>query len=299
MVMDINQKIMGKNGLACVKMAKSLIKVPIGARMPTVSELANSNCIPVGTTHNALRTLIEYDAIKVIPRGHMGSFLVEKNVKKLLSIIGVQYIFGAMPVTENKYFKGLASGITSQMTNEYGVPINLAYMRGSKTRIEMLINGRYDFVIVSKMAANEYIKKYGGIGIVLNFGIFSYTQNFSLKFHDESVNEIKDGMRIGVDPCSIDQTKLSKDLCRKKKVEYIEILSSRMDDELKLGNIDAALIYDDNIIYDDIPVDGSCAVLIVDSEKMEVAEIIRDLIDKKEIIEIQKQVVEGKIKPRY
>ena len=32
---------------------------------------------------------------------------------------------------------------------------------------------------------------------------------------------------------------------------------------------------------------------------MEVAEIIRDLIDKKEIIEIQKQVVEGKIKPRY
>ena len=106
-------------------------------------------------------------------------------------------------------------------------------------------------------------------------------------------------MRIGIDPCSIDQIKLSKDLCRKKKVEYIEILSSRMDDELELGNIDAALIYDDNIIYDDIPVDGSCAVLIVDSEKMEVAEIIRDLIDKKEIIEIQKQVVEGKIKPRY
>lgn len=297
--MDINQKIMGKNGLACVKMAKSLIKVPIGARMPTVSELANSNCIPVGTTHNALRTLIEYDAIKVIPRGHMGSFLVEKNVKKLLSIIGVQYIFGAMPVTENKYFKGLASGTTSQMTNEYGVPINLAYMRGSKTRIEMLINGRYDFVIVSKMAANEYIKKNGGIDIVLNFGIFSYTQNYSLKFHNASINEIKDGMRIGIDPCSIDQTKLSKDLCRKKKVEYIEILSSRMDDELKLGNIDAALIYDDSIIYDDIPVDGSCAVLIVDSEKMEVAEIIRDLMDKKEIIEIQKQVVEGKIKPRY
>ena len=172
-------------------------------------------------------------------------------------------------------------------------------MRGSKTRIEMLINGRYDFVIVSKMAANEYIKKNGGIDIVLNFGIFSYTQNYSLKFHNASINEIKDGMRIGIDPCSIDQTKLSKDLCRKKKVEYIEILSSRMDDELELGNIDAALIYDDNIIYDDIPVDGSCAVLIVDSEKMEVAEIIRDLIDKKEIIEIQKQVVEGKIKPRY
>lgn len=127
--MDINQKIMGKNGLACVKMAKSLIKVPIGARMPTVSELANSNCIPVGTTHNALRTLIEYGAIEIIPRGHMGSFLVGKDAKKLLSIIGVQYIFGAMPVTENKYFKGLASGITSQINNEYNIPINLAYMR--------------------------------------------------------------------------------------------------------------------------------------------------------------------------
>ena len=297
--MNVNQELMSKNGLACVKLAKSLIRIPIGGRLPTVSEFSIENDTPIGTTHNALKTLIKNGAIEIVSRGHMGSFLVEKNVKKLLSIIGVQYIFGAMPVTENKYFKGLASGITSQMTNEYGVPINLAYMRGSKTRIEMLINGRYDFVIVSKMAANEYIKKYGGIGIVLNFGIFSYTQNYSLKFHNASINEIKDGMRIGIDPCSIDQIKLSKDLCRKKKVEYIEILSSRMDDELELGNIDAALIYDDNIIYDDIPVDGSCAVLIVDSEKMEVAEIIRDLIDKKEIIEIQKQVVEGKIKPRY
>ena len=56
--MNVNQELMSKNGLACVKLAKSLTRIPIGGRLPTVSEFSIENDTPIGTTHNALKTLI-------------------------------------------------------------------------------------------------------------------------------------------------------------------------------------------------------------------------------------------------
>ena len=80
--MNVNQELMSKNGLACVKLAKSLIRIPIGGRLPTVSEFSIENDTPIGTTHNALKTLIKNGAIEIVSRGHMGSFLVNKDIKK-------------------------------------------------------------------------------------------------------------------------------------------------------------------------------------------------------------------------
>lgn len=91
--MNVNQELMSKNGLACVKLAKSLIRIPIGGRLPTVSEFSIENDTPIGTTHNALKTLIKNGAIEIVSRGHMGSFLVNKDIKKLLCYVGDQYIY--------------------------------------------------------------------------------------------------------------------------------------------------------------------------------------------------------------
>lgn len=124
--MDVNQELMSKNGLACIKMARIVIGIPLGGRLPTVSELSVENDIPIGTTHNALKTLIKTGAVEVVSRGHMGSYLVNKDVKKLLHLIGVQYLFGAMPLPYTKRFEGLASGLISQMKNSDNIPVNLA-----------------------------------------------------------------------------------------------------------------------------------------------------------------------------
>ncbi len=74
--MDVNQELISKNGLACIKMARIVIGIPLGGRLPTVSELSVENDIPIGTTHNALKTLIKTGAVEVVSRGHMGSYLV-------------------------------------------------------------------------------------------------------------------------------------------------------------------------------------------------------------------------------
>ena len=306
--MNLNQELMSKNGLACVKVAKSLIGIPIGDRIPTVSEMSALNDIPIGTTHNALKTLIKNGVIEVVSKGHMGSFLVDKDVKKLLNIIGVQYLFGTMPLPYTKRFEGLASGLVSQMKNSYDIPVNLAYMRGSKTRIDMLKNGRYDFAIVSKMAAKEYIEKHNDIEIVVEFGAFSYTKQHVVMFHDDADKEIRDGMRVGIDRSSIDQMKLTENLCKGKNVEFIDVQYLRMFEKIMDGSIDATIVCIDetnkqalniNCTSFDVNLDSTNAVLVVDSDRRELVNLINNLINKEEILNVQKQVLDGKIQPSY
>lgn len=306
--MDVNQELMSKNGLACIKMARIVIGIPLGGRLPTVSELSVENDIPIGTTHNTLKTLIKTGAVEVVSRGHMGSFLVNKDVKKLLHLIGVQYLFGAMPLPYTKRFEGLASGLISQMKNSDDIPVNLAYMRGSKNRIEMLTSGRYDFAIVSKMAAKEYLKDHDDIDILIDFGPFSYTKQHVVMFHDNNETEIRDGMKVGVDRSSIDQTRLTESLCEGKDVEFVEVQYLRMFEKIMDGSIDATVMCSGeankqalNIKCSpfDMNLDSTNAVLVVDTNRKELHMLINELVDKDEILNIQRQVLDGKIQPSY
>lgn len=306
--MDVNQKLMSKNGLACIKLAKNLIKIPIGGRLPTVNDLSAENEIPVGTVHNALKTLIDSDAIKIVSKGHMGSYLVDKDIKKLLHLIGVRYLFGAMPLPYTRRYEGLASGLISQMENSYDIPVNLAYMRGSKTRIVMLTSGRYDFAIVSKVAAEEYIKQYNDVSIVIDFGPYSYTSQHVIMFHDKNIKEIKDGMKIGVDRSSIDQLKMTERACEGKNVEFVEVQYSRIIENVIDGSIDATVMnideaidkkMDVNYVPIDVGLENTTAVLVVDSNRSEIIDLINAILDKKQVLAIQKHVLDGKIQPSY
>lgn len=306
--MDVNQKLMSKNGLACIKLAKNLIKIPIGGRLPTVNDLSAENEIPVGTAHNALKTLIDSDAIKIVSKGHMGSYLVDKDIKKLLHLIGVRYLFGAMPLPYTRRYEGLASGLISQMENSYDIPVNLAYMRGSKTRIVMLTSGRYDFAIVSKVAAEEYIKQYNDVSIVIDFGPYSYTSQHVIMFHDNNIKEIKDGMKIGVDRSSIDQLKMTERACNGKNVKFVEVQYSRIIENVIDGSIDATVMnideaidkkMDINCVPIDVGLENTTAVLVVDSNRSEIIDLINEILDKDQVLTIQKHVLDGKIQPSY
>ena len=49
----------------------------------------------------------------------------------------------------------------------------------------------------------------------------------------------------------------------------------------------------------DTDLDSTNAVLIVDSNRKELHVLINELVDKDEILNIQKQVLDGKIQPSY
>lgn len=299
---------MSKNGIATVKLAKNIIKISVGERIPTVTELAKNNDLAIGTTHNALKTLIKAKAIEVVPKGHLGSFLVYKDFKLLLDFIGVKYLMGAMPLPYTKRYEGLASGLISQMENAYNIPVNLAYMRGAKTRIAMLVSGRYDFAIISMYAAKEYLKKNDDICIITSFGKNSYTSNHAIMFHDKNVKEVKDGMKVGIDRTSIDQVNLAKKICGNKKVKYVKIEYSHIIEHVIKGDIDMTVMNIDEAVDKNMKInykiidqdsDSTTAVLVARNNDDEVIGLLEKIVDPTAVLNIQKQVLEDKIQPSY
>lgn len=307
--MNVQELLLSKNGMAAVKVAQILLNVPVGEKIPTVIELTNKTSLANGTVHHGLKTLVDLNAVQIVSKGHMGSYLMNKDYKKLLEIIGIKYLVGAMPLPYTRRYEGLASGLISTMENGYNVPVNLSYMRGSKNRISMVVYERYDFTITSKLAAVEYLKNHNDIKILLSFGPLSYTSNHAIMFHNSECKEIKDGMSIGVDRTSIDQVALTKKECLNKKVKFVELEYSHIIEHVIKGDIDAAIMNLDevgdrklNVNY--VPVknedlDNTIAVLVVRNDESGKGELLKKIIDPTTVLNIQKQVLEGKIEPSY
>ena len=218
------EDLMGKNAIATIKVSKELLKYSVGERIPTVSEFVDSLSLARGTVQNAIKTLVDHEAVRIESKGHLGSYLVKKNMRVLLKFAGVRMLLGTMPLPYSRRYEGLASGLIASMENNYDLPINLAYMRGSVNRISMVLQKRYDFAVVSRYAANYFIEKYPDkIEIVVGFGAGSYLSNHVIMFHNPNIREIQDGMKVGIDSASIDQKELTQFVCQGKNVEFIEI----------------------------------------------------------------------------
>lgn len=307
--MKYQDVLLKKNGMATIRLAKNLLKYSIGERIPTITELSNSLGLARGTVQNAMKNLVDTEAIRVASKGHLGTYLVRKNTKQLLNFAGINYLIGTMPLPYSKRYEGLASGLISCLENHYDIPINLAYMRGASNRIAMVLQERYDFAIVSMFAAKEFIRKYPLIDILISFGAESYTSSHALMFHDPEKNEIEDGMRVGIDNSSIDQSEMVKMACGSKKVELVEIEYSTIIDHIISGSIDATAMSIDevlerkvNINYHKLNIDNmdnTEAVMVVNKENKELSSLLKELVDVEAVKKIQKLVMQGKITPTY
>ena len=303
------EDLMGKNAIATIKVSKELLKYSVGERIPTVSEFVDSLSLARGTVQNAIKTLVDHEAVRIESKGHLGSYLVKKNMRVLLKFAGVRMLLGTMPLPYSRRYEGLASGLIASMENNYDLPINLAYMRGSVNRISMVLQKRYDFAVVSRYAANYFIEKYPDkIEIVVGFGASSYLSNHVIMFHNPNIREIQDGMKVGIDSASIDQKELTQFVCQGKNVEFIEIEYSRIIERVISGDIDATVMNIDEANDKHVKIhtksiqqvnkDNTEAVLVVAREN-EISTLIKELVDVETVLNIQRLVLEEKITPSY
>jgi len=307
--MDYQQMLLSKNGLATLNLSREFLKYSIGSKIPTVTDLSEKCSLARGTIQNSIKFLQTNNAIRLEARGHLGTFLVSKNTRILLEFAGITSIVGAMPLPYSKKYEGFATGLIVAMENQYNIPASMAYMRGAINRIGMLLADRYDYAVVSKYAALEFMKKNKKILIVKSFGAHSYLSEHIVIFHDSEVNEIQNGMKIGIDVDSIDQKNLTEKVCAGKAVEFIQVDYSQILERVLSGDIDAAVWNKDevtdkivkiNYITVDLQdVEDTEAVIVVSSEKPEIASLLKEIIDADTVMNIQKLVLEGKITPSY
>lgn len=306
---NMKQQLMSKNGVASMKLAKDFLSKNEGDKILTFSELSEILGVARGTVQNAVKFLQKNHAIELESRGHLGTFLKNKNMKVLLEIADVKFLGGVMPLPYSKQYEGLATGLIKAMENEYDIPVNLAYMRGAKRRIEMLVFGRYDFAVVSKYAALESIKEHSQIVIAKDFGPKSFLNHHVVVFSDSNKHEIEDGMRIGIDHDSIDQSSLTLKACENKDVKFVKVEYSQILKKIKSNEIDAAVWNEDEIKdylmdvnYRELNTDSdsdTAAVLVVNKERVELIQLIDELIDIRTVLSIQHLVKSDKMTPSY
>jgi len=305
----IREQLLSKNGTATMKLSRELMNYAIGDRIPTITEFSDRINFARGTIQNAMKNLINSKAIGIESKGHLGSYLVYKNQSILLEFAGITYLVGAMPLPYSKRYEGLASGIIISGENRDSTPLDLAYMRGSKSRMSMIDHGRYDFAIVSRYAAEEYIREKDSLEIALSFGEGSYTGKHVLMLHDRKNDGVKDGMKIGIDEASYDQIRLTEIVCQGKNVKYVPIEYSRTIECVQNGTIDATVMNVDEVLDKKVPIHyvdiegydpaNTEAVVVSSKEHKEIGSLLKELIDVSTVLNIQKLVLEDRIIPRY
>ncbi|MCA0986942.1 GntR family transcriptional regulator YhfZ [Guptibacillus algicola] len=305
------EKLYNKNGLAAKKIAGRLLSIEPGSRIPRVSDFVTETSLGRGTIQGAFRLLEEIGAIQLEARGHLGTFLVRTDKALLWEIAGLGAVMGAMPLPYSKKYEGLATGLV-QAFEDMKVPFNLAFMRGSSNRIEALKAGRYDFAIVSRLAAELAIQESTSIEIVKSFDHHSYVTGHEIFFSDSNETHIKSGMRVGIDYSSADQHLMTEYEVEGIDVDLIEVNYMQLMEMLKNNEIDAAVWNKDEMTLSDGLGKGSFrsekavevskkvneACMVLHRDREELSKALGELAVF-EVKQIQQQVEEGKVYPRY
>ncbi|WP_073155487.1 GntR family transcriptional regulator YhfZ [Seinonella peptonophila] len=301
-----------KYGFAAQKIARKMLTIEVNQRIPRISDFASELSLGRGTIQGALRFLEENQAIRVESRGHLGTFLLAKDNHKLLQFSGIGQLIGAMPLPYSKKYEGLATGLTKAFKKK-DLPFHLAYMRGSLPRVKAMLDGRYDFAIVSRLAAELICKQDPAVQIGLTFGPFSYVSGHSIFLSHPEYTRIESGMKIGIDHTSDDQRELTLAECEGLDVTFIELSYMNLLDMLEIGQIDAAIWNKDEVgrnapLMKQIPLSRSHAkkieqkiteaCLLIKAEQTELQTIL-SMLSVEEILETQKKVETKQILPHY
>lgn len=308
--MDFKMQLMQKNGVVAIKLARELMTMVVGDRIATVASYADKYGTARGTVQSALKLLEEHKAIALEPRGHLGTFISYIDYKMLWRFTDLGTIMGVMPLPYSKLYEGLATGLYKSM-NDKEIPFSLAYMRGAETRLDALKAERYDFAVVSKLAATYSIKDGAELDIALEFGRYSYVNEHALIFADKHKIKIEDGMRVGLDSTSIDHYLLTIRQCEGKKVKLVELAYNQIITKLNNGEIDAAIWNIDEIVErkleinyhpiaaNDFNKEDTEAVIVVNKNNYGVKNLLAQFINEEEVAGYQKQVVTGTMIPNY
>lgn len=309
MEINIKELLLSKNGKVVTELARIFLEIENGDRIYTVTELCDMFQEPRGTIQNAIKTLQTSNAVQIESKGIKGSYLVSKNVRLLLSIAGIESLVGTMPLPYSKRYEGLATGLISALENSYSIPSMMSYVRGAKNRIGLVLEGRYDFAIVSKYAAEEFMKKDDRVTIIKEFGKETYCSAHAIIFHDKNATSIKDGMRIGIDADSVDQSNLTKAVCKGYNVNFYPVSYNTLLEKVVEGTLDATVWNIDEVIGQTKKInyikiseenqDDTNAVIVTSKSRKEVCSLLMKLIDVEQVLKIQKLVMEGKITPNY
>lgn len=218
-------------------------------------------------------------------------------------------LLGIMPLPYSVTYEGFATAIYEELKQ---LNFNMAYARGAVGRIRLVESGAYQFAVCSQYAAEYAIKANSRIEVVFNFGPGSFLSKHVLLLKDKAKDGISDGMRVAYDSDSLDQRKITQNITKEKKVEFVEIRTQNTITALLDGRIDAGVwnyddVIDNNqkdfkvVFLDDSDYNNlfSTAVLVVRKQEEYLIELLKKHIRPERVLTILQEVREGRRLPNY
>ena len=300
-----------KIGVTISKLALNLLSKNVGDRIKPISQYQEEFGVSRGTIQNAIKYLEDAGAIVLTHHGHQGTYIESMDYAKLQENCLRQGLMGIMPLPYSVTYEGFATAMYEQLKN---LKFNMAYARGASGRIELVISGAYQFAICSQYAAEFAIKNGAEIEIALNFGAGSFlSQHVLLLRNQTKENGIVDGMRVAFDSESLDQSQITQNIVKGKKVKLVSIRTQQTIIALLEGTIDAGVWNYDDILENHhlenlkvVFLDSSdynnlfsTAVLIVRKDGGYLKEVLKKNINVPETLGILDEVRKGIRHPSY
>lgn len=304
-------KLITKNGQTVKALAAQFMLIDVNSRIPRIEDFSNSLGVGRGTIQTALSFLQSEGAIQLEANGHLGTKLTSVNSKKLWSIAGFTNIVAIMPLPYSKRYEGLATALCETF-EQADIPFSLVHQRGSRSRILGVKTGRYDFAICSRLSAENIIESDNDLEISVYLGPHTFVGGHALILRPGVGTEIVDGMKIAVDPSSIDQIIMTQHLAAFKNVELIRCSYNQVIDMLHNNSIDATIWNADEFDtkfsqFHCLKVDlqnekffpSTEAVLVCRKDNAHIKTILHEIAQPEKIQSIQKLVLTNQKLPRY
>jgi hypothetical protein len=293
------------------RIAIYLLQLHEGDRLKTVKELAKTYNMSIGAISNATNNLEQAGAVSVDKRGHLGSFLKERSIGKLWSAAEHQPIVVSFPLIANPCLEGLATGL-KQKISDAGIDTYLTFIRGSRTRLQALRDNKCHISVMSEFAALELCGEKEAIPI--KFPPQSYVTSHEVFYRSDQPDDATP-LRVAMDRSSFDIEGLTELEFAGADIEFVPVSFMQLPRVLKQGYADAGIWSSDdmqphlddqithcplsNEVQERIDNADTSAVLVTQAGSATVRSVVETVIDIDEILEIQRQVLEGKRVPEY
>ncbi len=298
-----------KHGLTVRNISRDLLCLSEGDVMTSIAEYTEKFEVSRWTVQTAIQILLDNKCMKLERHGAKGTQVYDFNRQKLWEFAELKFILGFASPPSTIIHDSLYTGLI-QAVAQSDLPVRLGYMVPAGLRMELLHNGRCNFVITSRMAYDLTRDKYPDICIGLTLHDSIYSLPFRLYARPGYEPVIKDHVRVGLYEDALEHNYLTKELCRGKDVEYKygnyhgcrEMLArGEIDVLVQRGDVDSQVLkgFPYYEIENEANVRCVTPVILCNENDYHFSNIIQKGVSPEFVAETQKKVISGQNAPTY
>lgn len=295
-------------------LARDLMRLEVGDRLPTVRALAAQHGASLASIQTALSRLEAEGAVTIVRRGRLGAYLEDRSLSGLWASSDGAPLIMTMPLPSNLRGQGLATAIKVSL-EEAGLDTFLTFVRGSRNRLRALREGRCHIVVMSGLAAT--LAADAGLVTTL-LPARTFAEERRVFEHRPGPDEHRDGerlLRVVVDSESSDLQRLTELEFEGTEVEYVQAVYMQSVALIENGRADAAVWDLDETTrrlpphvtsrplsprVRDVVGDGDTRAAFVTRAGDPPSQIIVErCLEPERIVEIQHKVLAGELVPGY